>query len=467
MKRLQAQKTWVKKRFETPWAIALLAMVVAAIILFRQNYLFDTDPYLHLATAKYVSTQGFPMENPFVQIMGAGGFNYLSEKWLFIKLLTPIYKLPINDITAAKIIIAAVFAATVLVLALILKELGSKPVFALTLFALPFQVLLKLRPEPLGIVLTLILIFVLVKDMGIRQKTVLSALILLLHSQEHAFFAADIFILIFYSALHRKPKLLLAIGALAIAPALNPYKTQWLTTLYYDTIPRMGFQNTSLAPTELSSAGVVNTVLFLAFFAYSLQAAKKWKSKDKIFIYTVTGLFLIAFALTIRTISYSTVFLTLTLGLALSRDRTRFMPIFIISLAAVNIFATLLYPGLMMPGYNEDLQLEILGQISADEVVLTQWDLSPYVIYFTGAKTVTAADNYYLWMYSKPLYKDYEDLFHGRKNTLEKFDFTVLYFDKSKFPVLYSKTGEYGLKLIAENKEFAAYRYTPLKRHKL
>ena len=457
MNSLQAQ-TWVKKKFENPWAVALLSFLVAALILFRQKYLFDTDPYLHLATAKYVANHGFPEHNPFVQIMGAGGFNYLSEKWLFIKMLTPIYKLPINDITAAKIIIAAVFGATVLVLALILKELGSKPIFALTLFALPFQVLLKLRPEPLGILLTLSLILVLVKDMGIRQKTVLSALILLLHSQEHAFFAADILILIFYSALHRKPKLLLALASLAIAPVLNPYKTQWLTTMYYDTLPRMGFQNTSLAPTELSSAGIVNTVLFLALFAYSLQAAKKWKSKDKIFIYTVTGFLLIAFALTIRTISYSTVFLSLTLGTALSRDRARFMSIIIIILAAVNIFATLLYPGLMMPGYSEDRQLEILSQIGPNEVVLTQWDLSPYVIYYTGAKTVTAGDNYYLWMHSKPLYKDYENLFLGNKNTLEKFDFTVLYFDKRQFPALYSETGGYGLKLIAENEAFVAYR---------
>ncbi len=461
MNRLQAKKTWVNKKIENPWVIALLASIVAALILFRQKYLFDTDPYLHLATAKYVANHGFPMENPFVQIMGAEGFNYLSEKWLFIKILTPIYTLPINDLIAAKIIIATVFGATILVLALILRELGLKPVFALTLFALPFQVLLKLRPEPLGILFTLSLIFVLVKDMGNRQKTLSVALILLLHSQEHAFFAADILILIFYSALHRKPKLLLPIAILAIAPALNPYKTQWLTTMYYDTLPRMGFQNTSLAPTELSSAGATETLLFLALFAYSLHTAKKWRSKDKIFIYTVTGLFLIAFALTIRAISYSTVLLTLTLGIALSRDRTRLVPIFITSLAAVNLFATLLYPGLMMPGYNEDLQLEILGEISEGEVVLTQWDLSPYVIYFTGAKTVTAADNYYLWMYSKPLYKDYEDLFHGSRNTLEQFDFTVLYFDKRQFPLLYSKTGEYGLVLITENEAFAAYRHAP------
>jgi|GEM_PF-4723014 len=460
MNTLQAQKTWAKKRFENPGAIALLGAVAAAIILFRQKYLFDTDPYLHLATAEYVANHGFPEQNPFIQIMGPQGFNYLSEKWLFIKLLTPIYKLPINDITGAKIIIAAVFGATILMLALILKELGSKPVFALTLFALPFQVLLKLRPEPLGILLTLSLILVLVKNTGNREKTLLSAAILLVHSQAHAFFAADILILIFYSALNRKPKLLFAFSLLAIAPAVNPYKTQWLTTLYYDTIPRMGFQNTSLAPTELSPAGAVETLLFFALFAYSLQAAKKWKSGDKILIYTVTGLFLITFAFTIRTISYSTAFLALTMGTAISRDHARFMPIFIASLAVVNLFATVFYPGLMMPGYSEDMQLEILGEISADETVLTQWDLSPYVIYYTGAKTVTAADNYYLWMHSKPLYKDYEDLLYGRKNTLEKFDFTVLYFDKRQFPTLSSKTDDYGLTLVAENEAFAAYKFS-------
>lgn len=102
--------------------VPLLAFAVAMLVLLRQDFLFDTDPYLHLAMARYVSVNGFPSEIPYVELMGGADFNYLSEKWVFISLISVFYKIPIQDILVAKIFIAAVFAGIVFFIGKILEE---------------------------------------------------------------------------------------------------------------------------------------------------------------------------------------------------------------------------------------------------------------------------------------------------------------------------------------------------------
>ncbi len=438
---------------------ALMAFLVALSILFRQDYLFDTDPYLHLATAKHVSKFGFPEIYPFVKIMGGEGFNFVSEKWLFIYILSSFYKIPINDILAAKIFISLVFSSTVFVLAKTLEEMKVNPLYSLFLLALPFQVLLKLRPEPLGILLSLVLVLILLKEFSLSLKIAMASVILILHSQIHAFFFADVAILLVYAYIYKAPKALLSIISLIGAVLLNPYKGVWLSTLYFDTVPRLSFPSSALMPSELLSPNLWEMAIFFAFYVLALKISLPFNAVKKKFVFILSFLTLVSAAVVLRMISYATCYLTITIGIFFSRHRNIFFRSFLLSLLTINVMATLLAPGFMMSGYDEDLQKEILTEIRSDDVVLTQWDLSPYVIYYANATTVNAGDIYYIWLFSKQTHRDYEDFFSGKNKSLADFNATVLYFDKIRFADLYNNEIIKGnLRLVSENKRFVAFR---------
>lgn len=436
----------------------LLAFIAALFILLRQEFLYDADPYLHLAMAKYVSAHGFPSKIPYIEIMGSEDFNYLSEKWIFIYLISFFYKIQLSDMLLAKYFIAAIFAGIVGLAAKILEELKVKPAYALLVFAFPFQLLLKLRPEPLSILLMLALVLILLKRINPQLKIFLASLVILIHSQEHAFFAIDVAILALYCIVYRERAVFLSLLSLPIALLINPYGSLWLSSLYLDVVPRLYFSPSPLMPTELMKPGIFELGFFFAVYAASFYGLRAWESKETKFIFAIAGILLISSLLLIRMVTYASVFLTIITALYISKSPTKLLSYIVFPLAVMNPLATFFYPG-MMPDYDEGLQLEVLKEIESEDVVLSTWDLSPFVVYYTGAAVVTAGDVYYIWLYSKELHRSYEEVFSGNKNAINKFNASLMYFDKKKFNALYLNIkSDEKFRLLAENERFAVFR---------
>jgi hypothetical protein len=437
----------------------VFAFTIALIILLRQDYLFDTDPYLHLSVAKYVYAQGFPDKIPFVEIMGNSNFNYLSEKWLFIYILSFFYKMPLNDILLSKLFIALVFGGIVFILSLILGDLNTDMRYSLFLFAFPFQILLKLRPEPLGLLLTLTLVYVLLKELGSSKKILLISIILLVHSQVHAFFVFDIGVLILYALLYKETKIVFALLSIPIGLLFNPYRGLWVSSLYLDSVKRIGFPGSSLTPSELLRPNFLEIGFFILIFVISYHYLRRSSKREEKLLFAITGVSLALSTILLRVISHASVFLTILVARFISEFPTKKIKLLVLPLMILNIAVTILFPSVMMPGYDEDLQIEVISQLSPSDKILAQWDLSPYVIYFSGAKTYTAGDIYYLWLSSEEALRDYEDLFLAREIKIDKFNATAIYFDKKRFSKLYDKLVEdENSKILAENERFVAIR---------
>jgi hypothetical protein len=453
-----AEKHWDFK-------IVLISFALAFLILFRSPYLSDTDPYLHLSVAKHVSTNGFTPKVPFIEIQGGTNFNYVSEKWLFIYLISFFYKIPLSDIFLAKLFIALIFSSIISIIGKILKQLGTTPKYSLFIFALPFQVLLKLRPEPLGLLFMLTLFWILLTEVKINKKILFASFLILIHSQIHAFFVADFLILLLYALVYKEPRVFISVITLIPAYLLNPYKAVWLKSLYKETFPRLHFTSSlmpselmslsllemlffalsSLMPSELMSLSLLEMLFFALLFSIALYKLRAWDSKAKRFLFLSTAVSLLSGAFFLRSISYSTALFSIVIGLLYAGFPHKHFRIILLSLAVMNPLITLFNPNLMLPGYDEHLQIEVIKNLRPDDLVLSQWDLSPYVIYYSGAKVVTA--------------KDYEKFFSGKHDLAKKFNATALYFDKKRFRNLDNNLKrDEEFELIGENERFVAYR---------
>ena len=443
---------------------AVLSFVISLIILFRNNFLADTDPYLHISIVKYLSLYGFPEENPFI-LLTPENFNFISEKWLFYSVVSIFFRLlPFSDFVIAKIYIATVFSSIVIGLGIILRRLEIKPIYSLLIFAYPFQLFLKLRPEPLGIFLMLALIATLLKKQKDHVKISISVIILLFHSQSHAFFILDYVILLLYSVYFKEWKVLISAPlSLIFGVLLNPYGTIWISTLYLDTIPRLSFSS-SLGPSELLRPEPIEFLLFAVIFGFLYKKLKPTKKVSTNFFITASFLALISSVVFLRAIPYLIIFLAILSALYIHRIKgLNYIKTLLLLFAVMNPLLTTVYPEQFSPYYDEPLQLEVLNRVGENEIVLSQWDLSPYVVYYTDSPVIVAGDAYYLWLFSPDIYRNYDSILKGNITNIDAINFTVLYFDKQRFPELhYAARKDERLSLIYENNRFVDYRYTAL-----
>jgi hypothetical protein len=207
------------------------------------------------------------------------------------------------------------------------------------------------------------------------------------------------------------------------------------------------------------SLSLLEMLFFALLFSIAFYKLRAWDSKAKRFLFLSTAVSLLSGAFFLRSISYSTALFSIVIGLLYAGFPHKHFRIILLSLAVMNPLITLFNPNLMLPGYDEHLQIEVIKNLRPDDLVLSQWDLSPYVIYYSGAKVVTAGDIYYVWLFSEERQKDYEKFFSGKQDLAKKFNATALYFDKKRFRNLDNNLKrDEEFELIGENERFVAYR---------